>query len=439
MSDQELRVLERAAAKDAAQTLAYVRALERAGRGDDAWLLLCSAIGQPAVRDELHSRAPWDRTRSLDVPAVLGQPRVRWSSPVKQRPGAWLVSPIALVTMIPGRPHQIRDPRDGSIRFLVRPLQGPRWLNGGRLLGTTGDNEDREQLLAWEPWPDGSTHPRKVFMPRSIELPAHEGAWMTTLPAGRIDEIDASALAKGSRTIAIPPDILSGARPPDLPECGTCLVHSPRSARTHGVRWYEAELRTSCSRARIVVSRISGHRRSTTVAFDRDTLRLGWRRDEALAAHDEEGTVLHDSGDQTTLVDDAGVTVWSRGGFHAEIMGREVLVGRRLEEFAPRSFGARDVLVIERATGRIRTSLGADREYGASARVLLVRDVVVVGSGRTMTAWSLDGRRVWTFDLAENGLPSAQIVDLAPLPGALVIAYAEGQAGGFLCVEGAVS
>ena len=53
MSDQELRTLERAAAADPARTLAYARALERAGRADEGWLALCQALDDPAVRAEL--------------------------------------------------------------------------------------------------------------------------------------------------------------------------------------------------------------------------------------------------------------------------------------------------------------------------------------------------------------------------------------------------
>jgi hypothetical protein len=134
MSDVELRDLERKAALGGeADVLVYSRALERAGRRDDAYFALLPSLRHEAVRREISRwRECWpnlDNTNYHDVLPIRSRPRVRWSCRTKSpdRPSArFKVHPLALLLEVevgptPHRLH-LHDPETGDFRAEVVSL-----------------------------------------------------------------------------------------------------------------------------------------------------------------------------------------------------------------------------------------------------------------------------------------------------------------------------
>jgi hypothetical protein len=135
--DEHLRVLERdATANDASALLAYARALQRAGRRDEAFTALVRGKDDTRVRSELrrfpawtHESADAGQTRSLDVAPLRRAPRVRWSvisrsTARSHEPHFLLASPLGIVTALPERGGVIAvlDPDTGERLWDVRPV-----------------------------------------------------------------------------------------------------------------------------------------------------------------------------------------------------------------------------------------------------------------------------------------------------------------------------
>lgn len=424
LSDESLRALERAAASDRTRTLEWTRALERAGRADEALLALCRAIDQPAVRAALGQVPVWDRTHALDAPPVRRAPRVRWSAWSRRAPGTIEVSPHTVVTAPAGAPRQLRDPRDGELRCSLRPLDRVRWLHGERLLALP--SHGAPALLVWDAWgPAGGS----VLDPARLELDPGEGAWLTRLPDS---PLDATTLLASARQLPVPPELLWSAGALERVHGAPDLV--PLWSEPEGDT-IDAHFEAWASGGLVAISRSSTSSPDARL-FERDGFALRWQREASVVAHDEAGTLLFDpAARRALLVDPDGTTRWGVDAVLPHLLAPTRVVARSLgprPARRPWHVGEElDLVLLDRATGQLVANLG----FAGEVRLVLVRDTLAVGTGFVIRAFDLEGGRRWELDLRAVDPRAVQVVDVAPLPGALVVAFTTAEGGGWVCLE----
>jgi hypothetical protein len=438
VSDEQLRVLERAAAADPAQALAHARALERAGRADEGWLALCRALEEPAVRAELATRPAWSHrdgpghTRALDVPPVRRAPRVRWEAPVRSSAPRLLASALGVVTMGPTASgehggHELLDPRTGLER--ARGPAEPRWLDGELLVGWLLGRVTPAPYLFVQPLvPLG----RGAVAPESHPQPhLQEPALFRLDLAPR-----AGGLLREGQSFAVPPE-LHGPSPLGPSLCGgggRALVWSapgPMPAGGHAPR-----IAATFAGDRLLLSR-----RDTpsglVLALD-DDLTPRWRHDGQLSAADADGALLVDGQQRLVLLDTEGRLRWSADDLRPLALGRDVVVALVTDDGQPVGERPPELVLLDRATGARRTGLGVLEDDWSAPPIALVRDVVLLARGGALVARALDGSLLWRVDLArETRLPNARVTDLAPLPGAIAVGLSAGPslAGRVVCLE----
>ncbi len=443
LSDESLRALERAAAADPSRTLGWAKALARAGRADEAWVALCRAVDQPDARAELATRPAWThaggrgRTHALDLPPVKREPRVRWMA---RAPGdRLLASPLGVVvTTGRGTPCVVLDPTSGRLRWTPSSATRDAWLDRSWLLAHFAG----EELHAWRLWNEpGEEHP----------VVGHE-----RLPSGLVQlrvraEDDGAPWGPGAVSV------LHDVRPLRLPDG---LQGRGRDVRGGGGRvvtgpgdWNAFVLAADGARGDVDLLVASGQPREglwTTTVFEIDRGGERWRAPGRLVAGDARGVVLavqDGQGDRLMLRDAGGGEMWSAVG-ELRALGADVALVELLQtseegldtwdddDHASHASFTSHLRVLDRATGRLRADLGPYAPARASAgraSPILVRDRVFVPDRGDVVCRGLDGQVPWSVDVAEvAGNPRARVVDLAPLPGALVVALDDRQV---VCLE----
>jgi hypothetical protein len=163
--------------------------------------------------------------------------------------------------------------------------------------------------------------------------------------------------------------------------------------------------------------------------LDPATGAVTWQRACRLLAADAAGALVHEQ-DALVALDPAGDERWRVAEEVPGLLGPEVCLG---------ASGAA-LTLRDRATGHLRAKVEPPfPPLGGrgSLQVALVRDVLlVVGAGPEVAAWTLDGGRRWSLDLRDVDRDASAVVDLAALPGALVLAYTrQGGGGAWVCLE----
>lgn len=441
MSDQELRVLERAAAADPARTLDYARALERAGRADEGWLALCKHLEDPAARAELASRPAWTHwsgpgsTRALDVPPMRA-PRVRWTASVQATRPRLLASGLGVVSSGPhvardeSEGHELLDPRTGLER-----ARGPAvaaWLDG-------------EQLVC-------------VLKGRVVPAPSLFVQPMVPVARGALGPangaIPALALPCLFRLQLGPPGLLGDGRPLPVPE--ELQGRSPKGplivgAGGRALTWsspgpmpaggHEPLIDAQLVADRLFITRQTQRRDGARVLVHDLELRPLWRRDGTLFAADAAGALVldHTRGDERLVcLDRDGKERWTAHDLRPRALGRDVVVAMVTDDGQPVGEREPALVLLDRATGARRASLGILEDAWAAPPIVVVRDQVLVVKGGAITARALDGATLWRLDAAEAAqVARGQITDLAPLPGALAVGLSNhhGGPGRVLCLE----
>ncbi len=414
LTDESLRALERAAAADPSRTRALAKALERAGRADEAWVALCRAVDQPDVRAELATRPAWTpaggpgRTHALDLPPVKREPRARWTA---RAPGdRLLASPLGVVvTTGRGTPVAVLDPTSGRLRWTPSSATRDAWLDRGWLLAHFAG----EELHAWRLWNEpGEDDPTA----------GHE-----RLPSGlvqaRIAPAGGTQLLRDVRPLRLPDGL--DARGRDARGAGGRVVTGPGDWNALLV----ADLLLSSTQAGFEGP-------WTTTALDLERGAPLWRAPGRLVAADLQGTALAGDGERLVVRDVKGGEAWTAPGLLRALGPGVALVELRRAGGLVLSAGADDdhashadvtfeLRVVDRATGRLRADLGPylpARASAGRASPILVRDRIYVPDKGDVVCRGLDGQVPWSVDVAElGGNGRARVVDLAPLPGALVV------------------
>lgn len=425
LSDESLRALERAAAADPSRTRAWATALARAGRADEAWVALCRTVDQPDVRAELATRPAWThaggpgRTHAIDLPPVKREPRVRWTA---RAPGdRLLTSPLGVVvTTGRGTPCAVLDPTSGRLRWTPSSATRDAWLDRAWLLAHFAG----EELHAWrlwnEPGEDDPTAGHERLPSGLVQLcvePSSSGEFLRDVRPLRLEDgVDVrgrDARGAGGRVVTGPGD------------WNALLISELLLASTQGALegpW-------------------------TTTAFDLERGAPRWRAPGRLEAADVQGAALAADGERLVVRDARGGQAWAApGALRALGPGVALVELRRAgsagadDDHASHADVTFELRVHDRATGRLRADLGPYAPARASAgraSPILVRDRVFVPDRGDVVCRGLDGQVPWSLDVAEAaGNGRARVVEIAPLPGALVVLLDDRQV---VCLEEATA
>ncbi len=134
VADDLLRALERDVAVEGAAPvtrLAYARALERVGRGDEALAALLPAIDDAAVRRRIATYSAWThpgacagRTRFVDVLPLEREPRVAWRLEAPFGSMVAAASELGIVLSLLNGRLLVVDARTGEVRRVHRRAPG---------------------------------------------------------------------------------------------------------------------------------------------------------------------------------------------------------------------------------------------------------------------------------------------------------------------------
>lgn len=446
MSDQELRALERAAAADPARTLAYAQALDRAGRGDEGWLALCKALEDPASRAELAARPAWTHwsgpgsTRALDAPPMRRAPRVRWTANVQATRPRLLASGLGVVTSGPrverdaSEGHELLDPRSGAER--ARGSAVAAWLDGEALVCVLKGRVVPTPSLYVQPMvPSG----RGAVAPASGPLPRLALPCLFRLDLG--PQAGPPGLLRDGRPLPVPEELQG--RSPKGPLIvgahGRALTWTPPGPMPAG--GHEPLIDAQLVADQLYITRQTQRRDGARVLVHDLELRPRWRRDGTLFAANAQGALVldHTTGDERLVgLDRDGKERWAKHDLRPRALGRDVVVALVTDDGQPVGEREPELVLLDRATGERRASLGILEDAWAAPPIVVVRDQVLVCKGGAITARALDGQTVWRVDAAALAeVPRGQITDLAPLPGALAVGLSNdhGAPGRVLCLE----
>lgn len=140
MTDELLRGLERSAATDPTARVPYARALQRAGRHDDARAVLLAALDSAEARSEVAAFPCWSHpggdagwTNFLDATGIGARPTRMWSRELDDSfagapfpAPALLASPLGLVCSSgpPENQMVVVEPATGAVHFGIRNARG---------------------------------------------------------------------------------------------------------------------------------------------------------------------------------------------------------------------------------------------------------------------------------------------------------------------------
>jgi outer membrane protein assembly factor BamB len=414
VSDEDLRELERRArAGGPAEKLALAAALDRLGREDDALEVLIAGREAPDVRREI-ARRLGDIQMLLHLQScpsglrpIVSSPRARWA--VRPRVSAatprivtsFLASPLGVVRAS-SESVAVLDPDTGTLRH--------------RLPGATGIAIVGETLL---------THDLDTI--RAHDLWTGRALWGVSVPRGMkiqsLGVVGERIVCRSARVLAAYD--LNGGRAPSLAWTADVFDDpEPPSEPTReivemlGLRSFFLGT-VSLSPRLIVVS--TSH---TLVAIDPDDGHERWRGQGSSPLIDAaNGDVGFLRGDELVLASAEGAERW-------RTVGRLAPIG--FTERALVCLIAPSVVVLDRQSGRERARF----DFSPSAAPVLVRDTIVAATGAaSIGAFTLEGRRLWSFDLPDTRTSTSRAIfwRVAALPRALVISSFGDQA--IVCLE----
>jgi hypothetical protein len=412
VTDEDLRELERRArAGGPAEKLALASALDRVGRSDDALDALIAAREDPEARREIARRIGITQdvlhlqSCSTSLPPLARAPRARWA--VRPRhaapsPGRFVLSLLATplgVVRASSESIAVLDPTSGARRHL--------------LPGAMGVAIDR-----------GTLYSHDFASLRAHDLWTGESLWAASLgrPIHLLGVVGDRIVCRSGRVVVA--FDLRDRKAPSL--AWTADVFDEIEAPTRGPREVIEMLGlqpllalTLSFSPRLIVASESYMLRALDPADGRER----WRAVGSVPLIDAVtgDAVFRRPEEVVVLASVDGVERW-----------------RTVERLAPIGLAERavvcqrgsEVVVLEREDGRARARFAV----APNAIPLLVRDVVVAAtSPTTLAAFSLDGERLWSFEVSLPSPPSRIFWRLASLPRAIVAATLTDDA--IVCLE----
>jgi hypothetical protein len=429
MSDEELRSLERDWHPKGGFTerLALARALDRAGRQEDAFELLLDGVGDASVRREItryparfHASVDGGNTRWRDVRPLTRAPRLRFAAPpvrtpwlLRVAPNGVLISGYAGTTGDAWACH-VLDPLDGHTRFTFPvPRGGPL---SPEILG--------DAVVAWEA-PDVVT--RDVFTGEvrsrvrlegdtaSVSLAGLAHGFLTRVASGELSILDLgdeSAPALEPRW-SIRQDWFGGeAKAVCAVTPGKVLVQLP-----------ERLLAFSLERGERLFAVKDTDQGGADIS---DTVRASLRADAATIAYSIE-TIMYDAASATP----------SPYLVALDWKGEPVAVCRERRQAQAHVLAPGYVLsgdeqwsvgVVDRAHGTYVNLLDGQAAYRPACGA---RDVVYLARDRSLVAMRTAGTLLWEID-GDMLLGGPRIKELGTLPGRL---YGLTEGGSVFCLE----
>lgn len=362
VGDDDLRELERAARDGGpAARLRFARVLERVGRRDDALVALLPARGDAEVRREIarfpawtHEDATAGRTRAIDVAPIRREPLVRFAvTPRAGRPArALLASPLGIVWV--DREGTIAIDDDGAARWSC-PEEAAAIVGDVVLL-----MEGRQALVGRDIWTGERLHDTVVdgfFSRRGLAGSLFIGVRTRDAEVFRLD--DPRAAPRSRELLEIPGGFMDFA---------------------------EADVVLAPDIALIGKS-------AEVLALDVQSGEVRYRMRGQLPRADAEGTVL-------SVGRRGGLAVHDRAGASLFSTDEPFVPLALASSFivAGRTRGERDVVALERATGRVLATLIQLEDEEDLVSTAIAREMTYLVTTRSIVAVTIDGRVVWRID-----------------------------------------